>query len=222
MGWTMAYLAKMFQLVNGNKNLHHLLNNKNKPPEEILADSWELIIQDFIEKYNYKPNSFIQLFYSESNEWLASAKHESKSVVNANGVHLKCGALIMREAITTEFIDEIKRYYLSNLNKILVIIENSVTEKTIEILRKANFCGYEVQLVIKYFIKNYAHPAHRFATSFTYAEISDENKSSKLLNYKYEQEIWEGKNLPKLAGPYSFLFVDVINNGSLRNKIYEI
>lgn len=224
-------LVKLFQLTEKYNYLNQILKDENKKPEEILADSWEIIIRNFIQKYSYKPGGYIELFCSDRNHYLELAKDESKSDVDHNGDHLKSGALIIRDAITTEFIGEIKRHFLFNLNKTLTVIENSVIEQAILLLQKGKSYAehqqaapsrYDVQLVIKYFIENYNNPAHTFQTSFNYNEIIVEKKYGKFLSDDNEKDIHREKNLQTLDEPYSFLLVEIINNGSLRNKIYEI
>lgn len=225
----MQKLSKLFQLAGDDKSLSKTLNDKNKKPEEILFDSWEIILHDFARKYDYQPEGTLQLFYSDRKNYEELAYQESTLEYNSEGLPFKIGPLILRDVITTEFIHEIKKYFLLNLNKALAETERQVIEQAIIFLEKGQTYAqqyatnkYDVELTISYFISNYNDVAYTFSSAFDYRKIVIEKNYGKFLNDNNEQNIHRSQTLPKLNEPYSFLLVDVINNASLRNKIYEI
>lgn len=225
----MKKLSKLFQLGDDDKSLSKTLNDKTKKPEEILLDSWEIILQDFARKYEYKPEGVLQLFYSERKKFEELAYKETTTACNSEGLLFKVGPQTLRDVITTEFIYEIKKHFLLNLNKALAETERQVTKHAVLFLKNGESHaqqnatnGYEVELTISYFIGNYNDTAYIFSSAFDYRKIVVEKNYGKLLNAHNERDIHGGQIFPKLNEPYSFLLVDVINKASLRNKLYEI
>ena len=229
----MQKLSKLFQLAGDGKNLSKTLNDKTKKPEEILLDSWKIILQDFVRKYQYKPEGTLQLFYSDRKNYEELAYKESTLACNSEGLPFKVGPQTLRDVITTEFIYEIKKFFLISLNRAVIEIAKEVASQAHIFLEKRKLSfreadnslkGYEIGLVVSYFIKNYDHAAYTFSSTFDYHQIAIEKNQIKLhsISINNESDIHRKQNLPILNDRYGFLLVDIINNGSLKDKIYEI
>ena len=225
----MQKLSKLFQLTGDDKSLSKTLNDKTKKPEEILLDSWEIILHDFARKYEYEPEGILELFYSHRKNYEELAYKETTSACDSQGLPFKVGPQTLRDVITTEFIREIKNHFLLNLNKALAKTEKQVIEQATIFLKKGESHaqldvtnGYDVELKICYFISNYNDAAYIFSSAFDYRKIVIEKNYGKFLHDYNERDIHKSQTLPKLNEPYSFLLVDIISNASLRNTIYKI
>lgn len=225
----MLKMVKLFQLTENGNKISNILKKKNQKPEEMLVNCWEIILHDFVEKYQYEPGGIIDLFYSERKNFEELSQKESRSDFNKEGVAFKTGPLTLRDVITAEFIKEIKRHFLSALNKTLYEIEKLAIERSTIFLKKGQSnltkesCdAYNVEIIIYYFIQNYNEAAYTFSSTFNYHKVVIEKNYGKFLKTNNERNIYRGQTLPELKESYSFLLVDIINNSSLRDKIFEI